>query len=118
MKAYVEPEWSQINNRLETFDLEEEEIASDDENSNSNENETQEQIIAEEDTDDFDDNLFCVACNKAFKSSKSYGNHEKSKKHKENVELLKKHMKEEDEHLFANINKSESAQEPEQTKQK
>lgn len=118
MKAYVEPAWSQINDRLETFDLEDENITSDDEN--SNENETQEQIVEEdqEDNDDFDDNLFCVACNKAFKSSKSYENHQKSKKHKENVELLKKHMKEEDEHLFSTLNKNEPAQEPEQTKQK
>jgi DnaJ family protein A protein 5 len=116
MKAYVEPEWSQINNRLETFELEDEDIASDGENSNKNQ--TQEVDEDREDNDDFDDNLFCVACNKAFKSSKSYENHGKSKKHKENVELLKKHMKEEDEHLFASLNKNESAQEPEQTKQK
>jgi len=118
MKAYVEPEWSQVHDRLEKFDLEENEDIESDEN--SNENVSQEQVVGEdqEDNDDFDDDLFCVACNKAFKSSKSFENHVKSKKHKENVELLKKHMKEEDEHLFANINRNESPQEPEPTKQK
>lgn len=30
-------------------------------------------------------NLFCMACNKFFKNVKSFENHEKSKKHKENV---------------------------------
>ncbi|XP_019861918.1 PREDICTED: dnaJ homolog subfamily C member 21-like [Amphimedon queenslandica] len=33
--------------------------------------------------------LYCPACNKIFKSEKSFANHEKSKKHKENLLLLK-----------------------------
>lgn len=36
--------------------------------------------------------FFCVACNKTFKNQSSYRNHESSKKHKENVELIKKEM--------------------------
>ena len=31
------------------------------------------------------DELFCVACNKSFRTEKTFANHEKSKKHKENV---------------------------------
>ena len=51
--------------------------------------------------DDFDDDLFCVACDKSFKSAKSYENHERSRKHKENVEILKNLMKEEDKEVFS-----------------
>merc|ERR1712102_159565 len=43
------------------------------------------------------DDLYCVACNKAFKSSKAFSNHEKSKKHLQNVELLKEEIGEEEE---------------------
>ncbi|KAK5648441.1 hypothetical protein RI129_003333 [Pyrocoelia pectoralis] len=46
---------------------------------------------------ELDDNLFCVACNKLFKSTKGYANHEVSKKHKQNVKMLKKTMTAEDE---------------------
>ena len=48
-------------------------------------------------TDDEDDGLYCVACDKLFRSDKAFANHEKSKKHKENVEILKELMKEEEE---------------------
>ncbi|KAJ3300199.1 hypothetical protein HK104_003427 [Borealophlyctis nickersoniae] len=36
--------------------------------------------------------LFCIACNKAFKSDKQFENHEKSKKHLKNVELLREEL--------------------------
>jgi len=45
--------------------------------------------------------LYCVACNKVFKTEKAFQNHEKSKKHKENIELIKFEMKN-DEELFNN----------------
>lgn len=49
--------------------------------------------------DDYVDELFCVACNKAFKSERAFVNHEKSKKHKENVAALQEDMRKEDEDL-------------------
>ncbi|KAL5491429.1 hypothetical protein EMCRGX_G016714 [Ephydatia muelleri] len=56
------------------------------------------------DTDDSDsaqsldevDDLYCVACDKTFKSSKAAANHQKSKKHKENVMILKHIMAQEE----------------------
>ncbi|XP_031344102.1 dnaJ homolog subfamily C member 21 [Photinus pyralis] len=45
---------------------------------------------------ELDENLFCVACNKLFKSTKGYANHETSKKHKQNVKILKETMTAED----------------------
>ncbi|XP_062575627.1 dnaJ homolog subfamily C member 21-like [Saccostrea cucullata] len=53
----------------------------------------------EEEEEDYVDELFCVACNKAFKSEKAFVNHEKSKKHKENVAALQEDMRREDEDL-------------------
>lgn len=43
--------------------------------------------------------FFCVACNKTFKTQSSFRNHESSKKHKENVELIKREMLEEEDQL-------------------
>lgn len=41
---------------------------------------------------DLENYLYCIACDKNFKSDKALANHEKSKKHKENVELIKKEL--------------------------
>lgn len=48
-----------------------------------------------EDEDD-EDNLYCIACSKLFKTPKAFENHESSRKHKENMEFLKGSMLEED----------------------
>lgn len=48
-------------------------------------------------SDDSDlDDLYCVACNKFFRTEKSFANHERSKKHVENAALLKTAMVEEE----------------------
>ncbi|XP_037092420.1 dnaJ homolog subfamily C member 21-like [Pollicipes pollicipes] len=49
------------------------------------------------DEDDADNNLYCPACDKIFKTDKSFKNHEGSKKHRENLARLKEVMLEEDE---------------------
>lgn len=54
------------------------------------------------DKDEDPDELYCVACDKCFKSDKAFANHEKSKKHKENVQFLKEAMQEEEEQ-FASL---------------
>lgn len=65
--------------------------------SDGNENENNEEDGAEELTLD---DLYCVACNKSFKNISSFENHESSKKHRENIEKLKKQMMhEEQKHL-------------------
>ncbi len=46
------------------------------------------------------DPLYCLACEKAFKTAKAMENHRKSKKHKEMVLILKEHLREEDLHLL------------------
>lgn len=38
------------------------------------------------------ENLYCITCNKVFKTPKALANHELSRKHKENVEILRQYM--------------------------
>ncbi|XP_072517839.1 dnaJ homolog subfamily C member 21 [Salminus brasiliensis] len=52
-----------------------------------------------DDVDEFYDDLYCPACDKSFKSDKAMKNHEKSKKHREMVALLRQQLEEEDECL-------------------
>uniref|UniRef100_A0A8C7YRU9 DnaJ homolog subfamily C member 21 n=1 Tax=Oryzias sinensis TaxID=183150 RepID=A0A8C7YRU9_9TELE len=51
--------------------------------------------------DDYDD-LYCPACDKSFKSDKAMKNHEKSKKHREMVVLLRQQLEEEEDSLALN----------------
>lgn len=48
------------------------------------------------------DDLYCVACDKMFNNKKSYENHESSRKHKQNVELLREQMRKDDDQAAAN----------------
>ncbi|XP_044007535.1 dnaJ homolog subfamily C member 21 isoform X1 [Aphidius gifuensis] len=51
----------------------------------------------EDDNSDDLNALYCVACNKIFKTQKAFTNHENSKKHKDNIVLMKAEMIEDDE---------------------
>ncbi|KAH6941953.1 hypothetical protein HPB50_024906 [Hyalomma asiaticum] len=63
---------------------------------------------ASDDSEDDDpDELYCVACDKCFKSDKAFANHEKSKKHKENVQFLKEAMQEEEAQFAGMATRSE-----------
>ncbi|XP_073680962.1 dnaJ homolog subfamily C member 21 [Garra rufa] len=52
--------------------------------------------------DDYYDDLYCPACDKSFKSDKAMKNHEKSKKHREMVALLRQQLEEEEKSLSQN----------------
>ncbi|KAH8283429.1 hypothetical protein KR018_001675 [Drosophila ironensis] len=53
------------------------------------------------------DDLYCVACNKAFKNARARANHEDSRKHRENVERLCQEMEAEEE-AFADTSQHDS----------
>ncbi|XP_069126676.1 dnaJ homolog subfamily C member 21-like isoform X2 [Argopecten irradians] len=80
----------------------------------------------EEEEEEYYDDFFCVACNKAFKSDKAFSNHERSKKHKENLAFLRQQMHEEDGELADMLDDldvgggpdTEPREEEEDTKQK
>ncbi|XP_034565392.1 dnaJ homolog subfamily C member 21 isoform X5 [Notolabrus celidotus] len=81
--------------------------------------ETQEKNDAEQaDEDelmiDYYDDLYCPACDKSFKSDKAMKNHEKSKKHREMVALLRQQLQEEDDSLGLNQNGKDGKEEDEE----
>lgn len=90
MENYKETEWSsssQVESELKQLEsLHQKEFG---------DVSSEDSLGQEEEEEDISD-LFCVACNKAFKSDKAFANHERSKKHKENVAYLKQEMENED----------------------
>lgn len=60
------------------------------------------EIKSEDEEDIVDDELYCVACNKYFNSEKSKSNHDGSKKHRQNLELLKAEMNQDEENFQQN----------------
>ncbi|KAK5851961.1 hypothetical protein PBY51_023472 [Eleginops maclovinus] len=87
---------------------EEEELDIDQGEKNSDEGEDAEQPNGDELTmDDYYASLYCPACDKSFKSDKAMKNHEKSKKHREMVAILRQQLEEEDESLGLNVNGKE-----------
>eukprot|EP00055_Hartaetosiga_balthica_P008226 m.29874 g.29874 ORF g.29874 m.29874 type:complete len:569 (+) comp6187_c0_seq3:39-1745(+) len=55
----------------------------------------------EDDEENDDDQLYCIACKKGFKSQKQLNNHEKSKKHKNRLDALRREMMDEDATFFS-----------------
>ncbi|XP_075943660.1 dnaJ homolog subfamily C member 21 isoform X2 [Anarhichas minor] len=94
---------------------EEDELDADTREKNGEEGGEAEQPDGEELTiDDYYDGLYCPACDKSFKSDKSMKNHEKSKKHRELVALLRKQLEEEDDSFGLNLNGKEGIEEDEE----
>ncbi|XP_018517832.1 dnaJ homolog subfamily C member 21 isoform X3 [Lates calcarifer] len=90
---------------------EEEEQDIDTREKNSEEGGDADQPDGEELTIDYYDDLYCPACDKSFKSDKAMKNHEKSKKHREMVALLRQQLEEEEESLGLNLDEKEGREE-------
>lgn len=103
MENYKETEWSAMGHLEKDLKSLEANLAAE-----FGEEHSEDDSVTDEDGDDVGDeddeydSLFCVACNKAFKTDKAFMNHEKSKKHKENVQLLKDVMKDDEEEFMKN----------------
>ncbi|XP_065222541.1 dnaJ homolog subfamily C member 21-like [Planococcus citri] len=90
--SYKESDWSKFSNLEKELKEIESTIASEfDDKSDDSDN----------------DDLYCVACNKFFRTEKSFANHEKSKKHKENAALLKNSMIEEEDLVNGTVSDSD-----------
>lgn len=80
LDGYKEQEWMVFDHsKLNDIDSHFDEQFGDENNTDDSEN-------------DMVDHFYCIACDKNFKSEKALANHEKSKKHKENVELIKSEL--------------------------
>ncbi|XP_067931557.1 dnaJ homolog subfamily C member 21-like isoform X2 [Watersipora subatra] len=94
MENYEETGWSSMSNLEEHLQALENNVSQEFRDpdllcSNSEDDDEEEELSS----------LFCVACNKSFKTDRAFSNHEKSKKHKENVALIKEEMLADDEVL-------------------
>lgn len=58
---------------------------------------------SEDENEENSNELYCMACNKLFKTAKAFSNHESSKKHKENVLTLKELMLAEEDGSIASV---------------
>ncbi|KAJ8286634.1 hypothetical protein GJAV_G00041380 [Gymnothorax javanicus] len=66
---------------------------------------------AAEELMEYYDDLYCPACDKSFKTDKAMRNHEKSKKHREMVALLRQQLEEEE--LMQNLNSGDTVEKEE-----
>ncbi|XP_008295070.1 dnaJ homolog subfamily C member 21 isoform X2 [Stegastes partitus] len=92
---------------------EEEELDMDAQEKNGEEGESEQPDGDDLMIDEYDD-LYCPACDKSFKSDKAMKNHEKSKKHREMVALLRQQLEEEDESLGLNVDGKEDREDEEE----
>ncbi|XP_034956439.2 dnaJ homolog subfamily C member 21 [Zootoca vivipara] len=103
VEQYKEQSWivmSDLERELQQMEAQYEKEFGDgsDEGEKEEEQESKEDKLSEEgDETDFYDDLYCPACDKSFKTDKAMKNHEKSKKHREMVALLRKQLEEEEE---------------------
>ncbi|XP_022197623.2 dnaJ homolog subfamily C member 21 [Nilaparvata lugens] len=90
LASFQESEWSKFSNVEKELKNMEASLAA----------EFGDQMTTDEESDEENpllDSLYCIACEKLFKNPKAFANHESSKKHKENVQLIKESMLEEEE---------------------
>ncbi|XP_053304106.1 dnaJ homolog subfamily C member 21 [Spea bombifrons] len=67
----------------------------------------------EAEEDDFYDDLYCPACDKVCQTEKAMRNHEKSKKHREMVALLRQQLEEEEEEFNTSVAEENGVQDEE-----
>ncbi|CAJ1070698.1 hypothetical protein INR49_025846 [Xyrichtys novacula] len=93
---------------------EDEELDMETQEKNGDEGGDAEQADEDELLADYYDDLYCPACDKSFKSDKAMKNHEKSKKHREMVALLRQQLEEEEKSLGLNPNGKEREEDEEE----
>ncbi|XP_069688020.1 dnaJ homolog subfamily C member 21 [Periplaneta americana] len=95
IKNYKESEWTKFSNIEKELETIEASLAA--EFGESDASSCGESESDKEEIEAAVSSLYCVACNKVFKTEKAFSNHENSKKHKENVEVLKSSVLNEEE---------------------
>ena len=89
LENYRESDWTSMSALEENLKEIEEQLDKEHENGSKATNNSDSE-------DEEEDNLYCIACDKAFKSDKAFANHENSKKHKSNVASLRQQLQNDD----------------------
>ncbi|XP_054006273.1 dnaJ homolog subfamily C member 21 [Hylaeus anthracinus] len=86
LKEHKESEWSKFSNMEGELKNIEANLAQEFGENLSSDGDTEDENTVDDNT------LYCVACNKIFKTHKAFTNHENSKKHKDNIVIMKAAM--------------------------
>ncbi|XP_062867329.1 dnaJ homolog subfamily C member 21 [Trichomycterus rosablanca] len=78
------------------------------------EDETDADAVDGDEMEDVYDDMYCPACDRSFKTDKAMKNHEKSKRHREMVALLRQQLQDEDESLSLNSAEPDGEEEEEE----
>uniref|UniRef100_A0A1A9UCR1 DnaJ homolog subfamily C member 21 n=1 Tax=Glossina austeni TaxID=7395 RepID=A0A1A9UCR1_GLOAU len=109
-----EQQLKQLEQQYSDEEYDEEDLESDDDDGFELSSLNGEILIGEDDTENYLDDLYCVACNRGFKNENAFANHETSKKHRENLGKLKAEMQNEED-LHQNSGTKKEEEEVEQT---
>jgi DnaJ family protein A protein 5 len=102
MKDYKESEWTKFQNIEKELQEIEANLAA--EFGDSDVSSCEESVS---DVEEEVNSLYCMACNKVFKTEKGFSNHENSKKHKDSVEVLKTSLLEDEQTVSESKQKTE-----------
>lgn len=103
-RAFVEQDWMKVHTSATVEDDFEESADEDNANGQGSDNQGTDSIVDQDQHDgDFDDDpvedWYCAACDKLFNSQGAWDNHERSRKHLQNMKRLKKEMLAEEDHM-------------------
>ena len=106
LKEHTVSEWSKFSNvESELKNIEANLAAEFGEEFSSDGDSEKEDIVSDSNA------LYCVACNKIFKTQKAFANHENSKKHKDNLTTMKAAILDEDETFQSSTEESDAEEE-------
>uniref|UniRef100_A0A1A9ZNE5 DnaJ homolog subfamily C member 21 n=1 Tax=Glossina pallidipes TaxID=7398 RepID=A0A1A9ZNE5_GLOPL len=110
-----EEQLKQLEQQYSDEEYDEEDLGTDDDDGLELSSLNGEILIGEDDTEDYLEDLYCVACNRGFKNENAFANHETSKKHRENLGKLKAEMQNEEDVHQNSGRRGEEEEEVDQT---
>ncbi|KFW11350.1 DnaJ subfamily C member 21, partial [Eurypyga helias] len=117
-EQYKEQSWiptADLERELQEMEAQyEKEFGDGSDDDNLEKQETEDKLNAETKAAEFLDGLYCPACDKCLKTEKARRNHEKSKKHREMVTLLRLQLEEEERGFPVSSDDAEATHSPEE----
>lgn len=120
MEEYQEQSWSamsELEKELEQMELQYERQFGDTEDEVKEELANTDSVDGADEIEELYDELYCPACDKSFKTDKAMQNHERSKKHREMVTLLRLQLQQEEESLSIGTGEREEEKQEEEVEE-